>query len=176
MNVLILGCGTIGTLVGDLLAADGHQVVGVRRQPSVAEPGFRIVAGDIADPAWWNRFAVISSAIMDAVDEPGTSAFFDAVLLAANPGLRRGRDNGLEPAVGLLSRHVPRARLVYTGSTAVYADAGGGDVDEDARVDHADPALAKHRGDFVSVALSAKEEPSLRRDQRHRLAVGRGGR
>ena len=45
-----------------------------------------------------------------------------SLLLAANPGLRRGRDNGLEAAVALVGKRYPHARFVYTSSTAVYAD------------------------------------------------------
>ncbi len=144
MNVLILGCGTIGTLVGGLLVADGHHVLGVRRQPLPLEAGFRIVPGDIADPGWWSEIAMLmGESWEDHVGsgvEPGPP--FHAVLLAANPGLRRGRDNGLERAARLVGRFLPGTRLVYTGTTAVYADAGGADVNEDGQVDAADPAIA----------------------------------
>ncbi len=125
--IVILGCGTVGVLVGDLLVGHGAEVVGVRRQPDPAcAARFPIMAGDAAEPS-----------LYQALDDQ-----VEAVLLAGNPGLRRGRDNRLAEAVGLASARWPAARLVYTGSTAVYADAGGGDADEDAALAEDDPAVA----------------------------------
>nr|MBA3686327.1 NAD-binding protein [Planctomycetota bacterium] len=125
--ILILGCGSVGAQAGDLLVDCGAEVVGVRRTPDRAvRTRFPIMAGDAADPSLY-------AAIDDEVE---------AVLLAANPGLRRGRDNRLVEAVRLASARWPRARLVYTGSTAVYADAAGGDADEAAAVAGDDPAVA----------------------------------
>lgn len=125
MQVLILGCGIIGVLAGNRLAAAGHEVIGIRRSPA-ADAGnrFPILAGDIADPA--------------CMDRPAPAA----VLLAANPGLRRGRDNGLATAATLVAERWPQVRLVYTASTAVYADRAGAGCDESAPVQLDDPAVA----------------------------------
>ena len=117
MNILILGCGVVGTLVGNRLTAEGHAVVGIRRRPdfdATPAPLFPIQAGNIADPA-----------TLVGLPLP------DAVLLAANPGVRRGRDNGLAQAANLVAGHFPQARFVYTGSTSVYGDAGGATIQED---------------------------------------------
>jgi nucleoside-diphosphate-sugar epimerase len=134
MDALILGCGVVGTLVGELLAGRGDRALGVRR--SAADPArFPILRGDIADPAWWDGVPAAARAHGLAWPVP-------AVLLAANPGVRRGRDNRLAEAARLARERLPDARLVYTGSTAVYADAGGADVDESGAVDAADPATA----------------------------------
>lgn len=123
MNVIILGCGVIGGFVGGALAASGHQVIGVRRsaRPDLSL-GFPIVTGDIADPALY----VAMNSAMSRVD---------AVLLAANPGVRRGQDNGVETAANLVAWHLEGARLVYTGTTSVYGDAGGAAVDESGPLD-----------------------------------------
>lgn len=116
MRVLILGCGRTGAAAGALLAARGHEVLGVRRSPAADPAPVPVVAGDLADPALHDR----------------VGGRWDAVLLAATPGLRRGRDNRLREGAALVVRRMPHARLVCTGTTAVYADAGGADVDEDA--------------------------------------------
>ena len=75
MDALILGCGVVGTMVGELLVARGDRVMGVRRSAAQAD-AFPILRGDIADPAWWEGIAAAM---------PRWPV--DAVLLAANPGL-----------------------------------------------------------------------------------------
>jgi nucleoside-diphosphate-sugar epimerase len=123
--ILILGCGVVGVLAGNRLVELGHEVLGVRRSPDPAAGSrFPIIAGDVAD-----------AALHDRVGRPA------AVLLAASPGLRRGRDNGLLRAAQLVGERHGLARFVYTGSTAVYADRGGAGCDEDAPVAAGDPAV-----------------------------------
>ena len=123
MNILILGCGVIGGLTGRILADAGHHVIGVRRSARPDQSlGFPVVTGDIADSALY----VSMLSAMTGVD---------AVLLSANPGVRRGQDNGLETAANLVQWNLDGARLVYTGTTSVYGDAGGAGVDEDGLLD-----------------------------------------
>ncbi len=130
MNILILGCGEIGARAGDLLTAAGHTVLGVRRRPHPQSTAtFTVVSGDISDPT---LHVALASALPRV----------DAVLLSANPGVRRGGDNGLVQAAQAVTAHHPAARLVYTGTTSVYADAAGGGVDEDGAVDRGDPSTA----------------------------------
>ena len=125
--IIILGCGVIGVLAGNELVNHGADVLGVRRTPDpTVSARLPIMAGDLADPALY-------AALDDDVE---------AVLIAANPGLRRGRDNGLAQGVGLAVLRWPRARLVYTGTTAVYADAAAGGAAEDAALALDDPAVA----------------------------------
>jgi nucleoside-diphosphate-sugar epimerase len=109
MHVLILGCGTVGCAVGQRLVAAGHVVTGVRRSPA-PDPGFPLLTED----------AAVAARTIPA----------DAILLAANPGVRRGRDNGLVAIAEALSSHQRAARVVYTGTTSVYADAAGQGVTE----------------------------------------------
>ena len=128
MNIVILGCGVIGGLTGRLLVEAGHQVIGVRRSARPDQTlGFPVVTGDISDPA---LYVSLTSAMTR----------IDAVLLAANPGVRRGQDNGLETAVNLVQWNLEGARLVYTGTTSVYGDAGGAGVDENGPLDSAPEA------------------------------------
>jgi len=121
-TAVILGCGTVGTLAGRLLTARGWRVTGVRRTPS-DDPGFPLLAGDAADPTLWSR-----------LPRP------DAVLLTATPGLRGGGDNRLADAAAAIPGD---CRVVYSGTTAVYGDAGGNAVDEDGPLaETAGPLLA----------------------------------
>ncbi len=130
LNVLILGCGVVGTAAGEALLALGHQPLGVRRRPLAhGRAGFTVISGDASDPALFTALAAAMPRI-------------DAVLLTATPGIRRGRDHGLPAAAALVRRFLPDARLVYSGSTAVYADAGGAGAAEQAALRHDDAACA----------------------------------
>jgi nucleoside-diphosphate-sugar epimerase len=130
LNVLILGCGQVGAAAGADLAARGHQPLGVRRRALAhGGPGFTVISGDASDPALFTALAAAMPRI-------------DVVLLTATPGVRRGRDHGVAAAAGLVRRFLPGARLVYSGSTAVYADAGGAGVSEHAQLRHGDPECA----------------------------------
>lgn len=68
----------------------------------------------------------------------------DALLFAANPGVRRGRDNGLLASARLITANFPSARLVYTGTTSLYGDAAGGPVDEQSAIAATPEAQALH--------------------------------
>jgi len=126
-EVLILGCGVVGVLAGNAMVQQGLRVHGVRRQPDPqAGADFPITAGDIAATSWWTAQTQVPARI----------------LLCANPGLRRGRDNGLAAAAQAVARFAPHCRFVYTGSSAVYADAAGAAADEQAPVAADDPAIA----------------------------------
>ncbi len=135
MRIAILGCGDIGVRVGSSLVELGHAIIGVRRQPPThAAHRFEIIAGDAGDDALYAQLGEV-----------------DALLLAANPGVRRGRDNGLARAAGLMCSRYAYARLVYTSTTSVYGDAGGAEIDEHG-------ALAQ---DAAALALQAIEQPFL---------------
>jgi nucleoside-diphosphate-sugar epimerase len=114
-RVLILGCGDLGALVAERLLAGGQACFGVRRSPGQAP--CPLLLADGAEPSAWS--AIVAGAPIAAV------------LLAANPGLRGGGDgNRVAAMAALLHRHLPAARVVYTGSTGIYGDANGAYVDE----------------------------------------------
>jgi nucleoside-diphosphate-sugar epimerase len=143
LNVLILGCGVVGSAAGEALAALGHQPLGVRRRPLAhGRAGFTVISGDASDPALFTALAAAMPRI-------------DAVLLTATPGVRRGRDHGVAAAAGLVRRFHPGARLVYSGSSAVYADAGGAGADERSPLRHDDPACAA----LLAIEQAVLEQP-----------------
>ena len=123
MRVAILGCGYVGLELGRRLRED-HEVVGVRRSregcAAVEDAGFEAVRADLTDPDDRSR-------LPDA----------DWVVFAASSG-GRGAEAAREVYVdgqravleALAGRETPPDRYVYTSSTGVYGDHGGGWVDE----------------------------------------------
>jgi nucleoside-diphosphate-sugar epimerase len=123
MRVVILGCGYVGLELGRQLAPD-HEVVGVRRSDdgiaAIEDAGFDAVRADVTDPR-------ALAAVPDV----------DAVVFAASSGgrgagaAREAYVEGQRTAIDHFgSRESPPDRYVYTSSTGVYGDHGGGWVDE----------------------------------------------
>jgi hypothetical protein len=50
-NILIAGCGDVGSALGQRLSASGHQVWGLKRHPADLPPGIQPLAADLTDPA-----------------------------------------------------------------------------------------------------------------------------
>ena len=124
MQVAILGCGYVGLELGRQLTDAGHDVIGVRRSDAgldaIAAAGFDAIRADVTD-------AESLSAVPDV----------DWLVYAASAGgrgidaARRAYVDGLRTAVETFDeRSSPPDRLVYTSSTGVYGDHGGGWVDE----------------------------------------------
>ncbi|MFB6304940.1 MAG: SDR family oxidoreductase [Haloferacaceae archaeon] len=128
-RVVVVGCGYVGLELGRQLAARGHDVTGVRR----SDAGLDAV-----------RAAGLDAVRADATDAHSLDAVPDAdwLVFAASSG-GRGADAAREVYVGGLetviesfaARADPPERLVYTSSTGVYGDHGGGWVDEATPVD-----------------------------------------
>ena len=124
MHILIAGCGWLGSAVAAGLLARGDRVTGVRRDPGRAEAlrplGIAPLALDLADPASAARLPGDLDAIlaMPSSRDPSVAAFTATYLQVAS--------NLLEVA----ARQGVRA-LVYTGSTGVFGQRDGGEVDED---------------------------------------------
>jgi nucleoside-diphosphate-sugar epimerase len=151
MQVVILGCGAVGAAAGRLLLARGHHVTGVRRRPD-GDPGFPLITGDAAENGLWPR-----------LPRP------DAVLLTATPGLRRGRDHGLDRAAALIPSGI---RLIYSGTTAVYGDAGGATITEDGPLaPDAGPLLAVETAVLAHADALVLRCPALVGPSRTRIAT-----
>ncbi|MEK7414098.1 MAG: NAD-dependent epimerase/dehydratase family protein [Planctomycetota bacterium] len=144
-QILILGCGRLGTHVAHRLITLGHQVHGVRRSSST-DASIPMTVGNAAETTTW---AMLGSD-------------WQAVLLCATPGLRRGRDNNLDRIAALVHERLPAARFVYSGSTAVYGDAGGAAVAEDGPLAaDAGPLLAIERAVLEQVDSLVLRMPAL---------------
>lgn len=124
MRVLVAGAGWLGTALCRRLAADGHEVHAVRRDPAraaaLALPGVSPLALDLAAPGAAARLpggldAVVAcqSAGADG-PEPYRRAYVDATRTLLDALRAAGRPG----------------TLVYTGSTGVFGQRDGSDVDE----------------------------------------------
>ncbi len=122
MRILIAGCGDLGTEAALALAAEGHEVHGLRRDPSVLAGPIHPVAGDLTrddglDDLPQDLDAVVHVATADGRDEAAYAAVY-------RDGLARLLRHVAAPGGG-------RPRVLFVSSTTVYGDAGGGWVDED---------------------------------------------
>lgn len=119
MNVLIAGCGYVGTALGERLVAGGHAVWGLRRDPTGLPPAFHKLAADLTS----------------ARELAALPRDLDYVVYAASAGeatdaaYQRAYVTGLANLLGALQGRAVR-RIFFTSSTAVYAQADGSWVDE----------------------------------------------
>ena len=121
-RTLIAGCGFVGTQLGLDLAAEGHEVWGVRREPGGLPPSIRPLRADLTKPGTLQ----------------GLPAYLDLVFFTAAPdhhddeGYRSVYVEGLRNLVQALRVQGQRPRrLLFTSSTAVYSQSNGDWVDED---------------------------------------------
>jgi nucleoside-diphosphate-sugar epimerase len=120
-RVLIAGCGYVGSALGERLAAEGHEVWGLRRSGGGLPAAIRPVAADLTDPQTLRQLppaleVVFYTAAPDRADDAAyRTVYVDGLrhLLAAL--VRQGQS--------------PR-RVLLTSSTAVYAQTDGAWVDE----------------------------------------------
>jgi nucleoside-diphosphate-sugar epimerase len=120
-RIVIAGCGYVGTALGLELADEGHEVFGLRRDPSRLPPRIEPVQGDLA-----RRESLI--VLPDNVDfavycvSPDSAAPRDyrtAYLDGLERFLRTLRDQGEKPR-----------RILFSSSTSVYSQCRGEWVDE----------------------------------------------
>ncbi len=151
-QVLIVGCGDLGTGTGLALAAEGHQVWGVRRRPEEIPAPINPLAGDFSHPDDLPDFpreldTVYFIATPDEYNDAGyRAAYVDGL---ANV-LERLESDGLSPR-----------RVIFVSSTGVYGQNDGSWVEEDSaaeptrfsgrRLLEAERMLAEHR--FPSVVV-----------------------
>lgn len=124
-NLLIAGCGYVGTALG-LLMANTHTVWGLRRGPEVLPAPLSTLHGDLSDPTL--QYHLASAAVS-----------FDAVVFsAAAPASQEAEyvRTYVEGSANLLRAlhalgQAPR-RAIFVSSTGVYGQDDGTWVDEDA--------------------------------------------
>ncbi|MDE2059566.1 MAG: SDR family oxidoreductase [candidate division NC10 bacterium] len=120
-NILIAGCGYIGTALGSLLAAEKHTVWGLRRHPETLPPDIRPVTADLTSPDTLQRLPrafdyIFYTAAPDTHDE----AAYRAVYV-------EGLNNLLN---ALASQEAHSGRVFLTSSTGVYGEFSGAWVNE----------------------------------------------
>ncbi len=119
MNVLIAGCGYVGSVLAGLLAGRGHRVWGLKRNPVSLPEGVLPLRADLANPS-------LKSLVPPQLDVVVYAASADA---SDEDAYRRAYVEGLTNLLDALSGQSLR-RVVFTSSTGVYAQQAGEEVDE----------------------------------------------
>ncbi|NJD68335.1 MAG: NAD(P)-dependent oxidoreductase [Candidatus Methylomirabilota bacterium] len=120
-NILIAGCGYVGTALGFLLAGEGHTVWGLRRHPETLPSGIRPLAADLTSPDTLQGLpSTIDYVFYSAAPDTHDDAAYRAVYV-----------EGLRNLLNALTaqRATPR-RIFLTSSTGVYGESSGAWVDE----------------------------------------------
>jgi nucleoside-diphosphate-sugar epimerase len=120
-NILIAGCGYVGTALGVRLAGAGHVVWGIRRSADGLPPGIRHQAADLTIPETLQTLPpALDVVFYTAAPNGADDAAYRAIYV-----------DGLGHLLGALVRqHQSPRRVFFTSSTAVHAQSGGEWVDE----------------------------------------------
>jgi nucleoside-diphosphate-sugar epimerase len=119
LKILLAGCGYVGTALGERLVALGHEVWGLRRDPSSLPSSFHKLAADLASPA---DLAALPRDLDQVVYSASAGEASDAAY-------QRAYVTGLRNVLAALAGSALR-RIFFTSSTAVYAQADGSWIDE----------------------------------------------
>lgn len=118
-NVLIAGCGYVGTALGQRLVELGHSVWGLRRDPSGLPDSFNKLAGDLAAPEALTQLPrVLDYVVYTASAGESSDAAYARAYVA-----------GVSNVLSAISGGAVR-RVFFTSSTAVYGQSDGAWVDE----------------------------------------------
>ncbi len=136
MRILVAGCGYVGSELGRMLAASGHDVWGLRRSPDRVPAPIRAIGADLTDPGSLTEIPEELDAVVYAAsaDDSAPEAYHAAYV------------DGPRNLGAVLPEDV---RAVFVSSTAVYGERWGEEVDDDT-----DPKPAKFRGEIL---LEAEE-------------------
>jgi nucleoside-diphosphate-sugar epimerase len=119
-SLLIVGCGDLGSRVGGTLAAEGWTVHGARRNSEALPSGFIAHRADYAAAGGLESLRELRPHTVLATFLP-----VDRTV----DGYVAGFVTGARNLVAALGDHRP-ARLLFVSSTRVFAESGGGWVDE----------------------------------------------
>jgi nucleoside-diphosphate-sugar epimerase len=122
MHVLVAGCGWLGTAIAVRLVARGDRVTGIRRDPgraaALAPLGVAPLALDLSDPAAQSRLPAVDAIVACQSASGDGEATYRAAYVDANRTLLAAAARGGAKA------------FVYTGSTGVFGQRDGSEVDE----------------------------------------------
>lgn len=119
MHVLVAGCGWLGEAIGRRLVADGHRVTGIRRDAAraaaLAAAGIEPLALDLSRAGAERALPAVDAVVAcQSAREDSAEAYRAAYVDATRTLLAAARGGP----------------LVYTGSTGVFGQRDGSDVDE----------------------------------------------
>lgn len=120
-QVLIAGCGYVGTALGSLLSAEGHTVWGLRRKVEGLPPSIRPLAADLTEPE-----------TLSGLPRDLDFVFYTAAASrTGDEAYRLAYVQGVRNIIGALrARNQAPQRIFFTSSTSVYAQSSGEWVDE----------------------------------------------
>jgi nucleoside-diphosphate-sugar epimerase len=122
MRVLIVGCGYVGLPLGTELARQGHEVLGLRRNPAAENElraaGISPLFADITRLDELKKLPGEYDWVVNCVAAGGDAENYRSVYL-----------DGTNTLIEWLAPHPPQ-KFVYTSSTSVYAQNDGSSVDE----------------------------------------------
>lgn len=134
-KVLIAGCGYVGSALGEMLAADGHDVYGLRRNPKELPSGIQPITADLTLP---ETLGALPTGIDTIFYTAGSSG-------STEEGYRAGYLDGMGRLLRSLSELGERpSRIFFTSSTSVYDQKRGEWIDE---TSHTGPS--NFRGDIM---------------------------
>jgi nucleoside-diphosphate-sugar epimerase len=120
-RILIAGCGDVGTALALRLAADGHEVRGARRRPGALPAPIVPVAVDL----------VTGEGLAAAVSGAEVVFYTASADGFSDEAYRHAYVDGLRNVLAALgTMRAPVRRVLFTSSTAVYAQGDGEWVDE----------------------------------------------
>lgn len=114
-NILIAGCGYVGSRAGAILVEQGHTVYGLKRTPGELPHGIRSVTGDVAEIGVDELPGELDSVIIAVAASAFTEVAYRACYLT-------GVGNLLSQLAKM--EHRPD-RIVFTSSTGVYGQMDG---------------------------------------------------
>ena len=121
---MIFGCGYVGGEVARQAVAGGLHVTALTRNAAkvatLRAAGITIIVADLADDAWHAEIGDGVDFALNCVSAGGGGA----------ESYRRSYLGGMKSLLAWARAHGPLGTLVYTGSTSVYPQDGGGRVDE----------------------------------------------
>lgn len=120
-RVLIAGCGYVGCELAGLLVDRGATVWGLARHPRGLPAGVRPLAADVTDPASLGDLPPGLDAVVYAVAAGGFTDESYSAAYATGPR---------HLLAALAGQGQAPERVIFTSSTAVYAQGGGEVVDE----------------------------------------------
>jgi nucleoside-diphosphate-sugar epimerase len=131
MHVIVAGCGWLGEAIGRRLVAEGHRVTGVRRDrgraAALVAAGIEPLAVDLARPGAEDALPRADAVVACQSSREDSAEAYRAAYVDATRAL-------IAAARG--------APLVYTGSTGVFGQRDGSDVDEATPPAPASPSAA----------------------------------
>lgn len=120
-KILIIGCGAIGTVLGNTLSGKGHQVTGLKRNPSILND---------------SRFNLFAADITFSNDLENLDTDFDHLFFIVSPGERTEKayrdiyETGLNNLLNKFELSNAPPKWLFVSSTSVYGQSQGEWIDE----------------------------------------------